>query len=265
MSTNKDKRLLILDLDNTLWDWCTYFVHGIEAQVNYLYKHTSVHPKVIYAAFSQAHKELGCTEHPDAVFLVTERLNTKLTPLQSRRLAVAARERFIAAALPHLKLYDGVVDVISTLPRQWRVALFTDALEPNATLRIGTTGLYRAMSPHLSAITDESEVTDHKPSPSRLLRIAAEFGVDPVNCVVVGDSRAKDVRGANQAGMISVLASYGEIPPGPYLDRLLSVTSYSTRQLSDLAATDEPRYVISSFSDLRDIIAGLSTVGAHAA
>lgn len=250
----KPKKLLILDLDNTAFCWVNYFVYGITAQVEYLSEHTDVHPTVIYAAFSQAHKELGCTEHPDAVFLVAERLDMSLSPKQARRLAVAARERFIAAAVPRLKLYDGVREVITSLPKAWDVALFTDALRPNAELRLQLTHLSNLV-PHLSAIDDDSAPEDHKPSPSRLLRIAAEFGVAPSDCVVVGDSRAKDVRGANEAGMISVLAAYGAIPPGPTLDRLLSVTSYSGRQLADLAADDEADYTINSFYELQDIIA----------
>ena len=168
----KPKKLLILDLDNCVYDWATYFVYGITAQAEYLAKHTNVHPSVVYAAFSEAHKELGCTEHPDAVFLVAARLDMSLSPWQARRLAVAARERFISAAIPHLKLYTGVRDVITSLPKGWEVAICTDALRPNAELRLQLTHLSDLAGGRLSAIDDDSVEADHKPSPSRLLRIA---------------------------------------------------------------------------------------------
>lgn len=248
-------RLLILDLDNTVIDWVRYFGTGIEAQVKFLAESLGHTRNDVYEAFKGAHAYLGCTEHPDASYYAVRSLadeNVKNARDLARELALLSRERFLLAALPKLALYEGTkATVASVRALGIRVIGFTDALLPNAEFRLAATGL---RLDGLSALNALSPKSDHKPSPSRLLRLAEAEGVHPSQCVVVGDNPSKDIQGANDAGMVSVLAAYGQVKPCHELDEVHKVTSWSP---SDIAAQHAPvkaHFTANCFSDIFHIL-----------
>lgn len=248
-------QLLIVDLDNCLWDWVQYFGAGIEAQVKFIAESLGHAKEGVYEAFKGAHAYLGCTEHPDASYYAVRSLadeNAKNARDLARELSLLSRERFLLAALPKLSLYDGTkTTMAATRGLGIRVIGFTDALRPNAEFRLAATGL---RLDGLSALTATSPKSDHKPSTSRLHRIAEAEGVHPSQCVVVGDNPSKDIQGANDAGMISVLAAYGQVKPCHELDEVHKVTSWSP---SDIAAQHAPvkaHFTANCFSDIFHIL-----------
>lgn len=250
-------RLLILDLDNCLWDWVAYFGAGIESQVKFIADSVGHTREGVYEAFKRAHAHLGCTEHPDASYyairsLADEASDNPAGLARARELALLSRERFLLAALPKLALYEWTkATVVAIQALNIRVIGFTDALRPNADFRLAATGLYLD---GLSALNALSTKSDHKPSTSRLHRIADAEGVHPSQCVVVGDNPSKDIQGANDAGMISVLAAYGQVKPCRELDEVHKVTSWSP---SDIAAQHAPvkaGFTANCFSDIFHIM-----------
>lgn len=56
------------------------------------------------------------------------------------------------------------------------------------------------------------DVKNTKPDPEPLFLACEQLGVEPSQCVYVGD-HIRDIEAGNRAGMITVLASYGYIPP----------------------------------------------------
>ncbi|WP_230658652.1 HAD family hydrolase [Psychrobacter sp. I-STPA10] len=56
------------------------------------------------------------------------------------------------------------------------------------------------------------DVTNTKPDPEPLFLACQQLGVEPSQCIYVGD-HVRDIEAGNRAGMITVLASYGYIPP----------------------------------------------------
>ncbi|RYX84606.1 HAD family hydrolase [bacterium] len=58
-------------------------------------------------------------------------------------------------------------------------------------------------------IVTGDEVTTPKPNPEGVLRVAEKLGIEPKNCVFVGDSPA-DIGAAENAGMFSVVAGWHE-------------------------------------------------------
>ena len=61
------------------------------------------------------------------------------------------------------------------------------------------------------------ETTGHKPDPEPLLLAAERLGVDPRDCVYVGDSPF-DVRAAKAAGMHAIAVTWGRIHDRPKLE-----------------------------------------------
>lgn len=73
-----------------------------------------------------------------------------------------------------------------------------------------------------------------KPSPHSFLKMAEQLGVEPENILYVGNSHAKDIKGAHAAGMKTafVLAGWKKFFNKPLKDSEISFKSY--RQLQDI-------------------------------
>jgi phosphoglycolate phosphatase len=64
-----------------------------------------------------------------------------------------------------------------------------------------------------SAVTISGDtLPERKPHPQPLLHAVAQIGVSPANSIYVGDD-ARDIQAGNAAGMATVAALYGFIPP----------------------------------------------------
>ena len=63
-----------------------------------------------------------------------------------------------------------------------------------------------------------SEVEWAKPRPEIFLEIAARLGVEPAECVYVGDRGYEDVHGPQQVGMRAVLVPHSDIPVEQQVD-----------------------------------------------
>lgn len=62
--------------------------------------------------------------------------------------------------------------------------------------------------PHVDVVVGLLETTAHKPDPAPLLEGARRLGVDPADCVYVGDA-VVDVQAARAAGMAAVVVTWG--------------------------------------------------------
>lgn len=83
---------------------------------------------------------------------------------------------------------------------------------------------------HFDTVICGDMVERKKPDPQALLKAAEEFGIDPVNCLMMGDSRS-DVKAARAAGFGIICVSYGynhgedisDYQPDAVVDSLLDV------------------------------------------
>jgi pyrophosphatase PpaX len=62
--------------------------------------------------------------------------------------------------------------------------------------------------PHVDVVVGLLETTAHKPDPEPLLEGARRLGVDPADCIYVGDA-VVDVQAARAAGMAAVAVTWG--------------------------------------------------------
>jgi phosphoglycolate phosphatase len=61
------KKMIITDLDNTLYDWVTYFSLSFKAMVNELEDILDINKKQIFEEFKTIHQYYGNTEQPFAI------------------------------------------------------------------------------------------------------------------------------------------------------------------------------------------------------
>ena len=89
------------------------------------------------------------------------------------------------------------------------------------------------------AVVSGDTLPERKPSPLPLLHAAKTLGVDPRECVFVGDAE-RDCQAAQAAGMYSVIAGFGYLGDGDRADEWFQHGWLNT-PLDLLAWLDKPR------------------------
>src|SRR4051812_33441002 len=106
--------LVILDMDNTLYDWVTYFAKAVEAMVVTASAVLNVDEERLRQELREVHVRYGNTEHPFALLetRTVEHRFPSATPAERYQLLVRAFEAFGAQRDQHLKLYPDVVQTL---------------------------------------------------------------------------------------------------------------------------------------------------------
>lgn len=253
-------RLLITDLDNTLYDWVSSFVPAMLAMVEVGAPALGVTPDQLLDELREVHQLHGNSEHPYAL-LETRSAKHKYSDVQIDRIPTDlddALHAFNRVRKTALKLYDGVLETLKTLlEREVPVVAFTDARVPNSLFRLQKLELVPLLArlyaprpryelPQLARsvipVSDEFvrvlSADDRKPNPKALLDICDDFRVLPSQVVYVGDSLTRDVYMARQAGVVSAWAKYGTEYDRSLWKYLTKVTHWTE---SDVQSEEELR------------------------
>lgn len=227
MSDTPRCSLLILDLDNTLWDWVGAWHNGFK---NLLH---TVQPllqnseqEVFLHAVKEFHQTQGTSEaelHP----LTLKPFNAKHFTDDVAAMLRSASCRRRAVQHEATKLYPGVESVLRNAHADGvKIVACTESRRCHTRKRLqkfnieslfarvycrgdtsietspATTGdwRYRILPDSLS-----------KPDPSILHLICNEMGIAPRSTLYVGDSLQRDVAMAQQAGVLDVHAEYGQV------------------------------------------------------
>lgn len=223
---------VILDLDNTLYDWVNFFVPAVRAMVRRAAMLLDMDAESLAEELRQVHVRHGNTEHPFAL-LETAAVQRRLpgrTPAEQHDYLSAAFEAFNATRAERLHLYPDVLATIATIRAAGcRVVGHTEATDVNIINRVRALSLQTALDelyaprfdgpPHPlgSGRTRRSDSVRvvalpsgaRKPDPGAAREILRRIGVPAQRCLYVGDSLAKDITMAKQAGMRTAWARYG--------------------------------------------------------
>ena len=136
-------KVAVFDLDNTLYDWVSYFVPAFDAMVGALVREHNIEEAQLLASLQRVHQAQGTTEY---AFALSE-LDV-LHEIEEWASADApthpAIEAFQAEAAHRLRAYEGVVDVLGTLHEEGRTLVaYTDAMATYADIRLDQFGLAR--------------------------------------------------------------------------------------------------------------------------
>lgn len=106
-----------------------------------------------------------------------------------------------------VRVHDGIETVLSEVRRRGvPQAVFTGNSRQAAQILLEGTGLRS----HFDIVVGGNEVESPKPAPDGVLKAARELGLDPQNCLYVGDSPL-DVGAAEAAGASPVHAGWGHL------------------------------------------------------
>ena len=282
-------KLLVTDLDNTVYDWLGAHVPAFNAQIAELGRLTGLPEQELLGAYRRVHQRQHTSEYAYA-FLeldVLDGFDGGLGPSERLRRYGTALQVYRAEHLRRLRLYPGVHATLSELrARGIRVVAHTDAMMFYASLRVCVLGLEPlfdglfAVRDHIwpagvlppfselfsghdrfrSRVATQEELPPDlvKPDPEVLWRILRRFDVTSAETLYVGDSLSKDVRVAQRAGVHDVYAEHGLAYNSPLYGRLVEVTHWSA---ADVRAETElrrhpvsPTAKISAFPELVHVI-----------
>lgn len=197
MSRAHDLRGVLLDLDGTLLDTARDMAHALNrlrvaeglgelpfSTIRPLVSHGA--PRLIRFAFGE----------PDAAYY--ESLRTRFLDFYRTALAV------------HTRLFAGFEEVLAAIEQaglRWGIVTnkpgwLTDPL-------LAELGL----APRCGCVVSGDTLTERKPHPLPLLHAAALLGLEPRQCVYLGDAE-RDVQAARNAGMIPLVAGFGYLNEG---------------------------------------------------
>jgi phosphoglycolate phosphatase len=285
-------RLVVTDMDGTLYSWIDYIVPAVESMVDAVGKATGFPRLKVVQSLKAVYSKYESNEYPFA--LQESSLYAEFPEFGSfdKLVIEPARMAFAEARRKYLKPYKTVVDTLVTLrERKIPVVALTDAPRNPAEQRVkrmeldkhltalytmpGFTfpasaegeklvapdilqkeekGAYRAACPVVE-LPREYE----KPKTDGLLRICKDYNVDPKHVLVVGDSLKKDIGMAREVGAIDCWAEYGTYLSLEYRERLdiISAPAITRRHASSVYETvpaAKPSHALSNFGRILEII-----------
>jgi len=229
-------RVLVTDLDNTLYDWVEIWYRSFTALLETLAVESGVAFDQLVEEARVVHQRHGTSEY---AFLVQELPSLlRLSPGDDlvRRYARAIHA-YRQARTASLRLYPGVRETLCALrARGCLLVGYTESLSYYAGYRMRKLGLDQLLD-HLYSPADHAlprgltpeqvrthpaehyafhhtlhhhlPAGTHKPDARVLLDILADVGCEREEALYVGDSLLKDVAMAQDAGVTDVHAAYG--------------------------------------------------------
>lgn len=276
-------RLLVTDLDNTLWDWFHAWHSSFSAMLSRLSEMSGVEEDRLVTEIQAVHRARGTTEYS---YLLNElpsllAIAGDVEPIQVFDDAIHAMH---SARVRHTFLYLGVKRTIEYLRNCGvPVVAYSESLAYWTEWRIKATGLdglvsvlYTSPDHDFPAGVTAEDIrkrpaheyglkdTEHrlvpsgtfKPNPLILQQIVKDYDVYPHEAVYVGDSLMKDVAMAQEVGVQDVHAAYGLAQDRQGYDLLRRVSHWSQDDIERekrLSARSDiyPSYILTeSFAEL---------------
>lgn len=227
---------IIMDLDNTLWDWVDFWYREFVIKLDGIKEATGLSDERICAEIREVHQARGTSEY-SLLFEELPCLKKEFGSTEAIQKGMEAtikafrRERKIA-----LKMYPGVGDFLHemkamgctlvaftesqsfyTFSRFRRLALdgvidFLYTTEDEVSVDANISDRRKYQSDYYKFKITEARTTpkgEVKPNPHILLSIIEEVGSAPDDCVYIGDNLHKDIPMAKEAGVLDAYAAYG--------------------------------------------------------
>ena len=271
--------MLIVDLDNTLFDWFEIWYATFQPIHAGLLRHLPIDRDALDPAIRRIHQKRRTSEY---TFLLDE-LNTDLPTTKNLRelltneIAESKKARDLT-----LKLYPTVLRTLWEIKRRGtRIVAYTESLSFYSAYRLKKLGLDGVIdflySPpdhdlpvgisinKIRSLPEDfyqlniTEIRhtppgEIKPNPKLLKAIVADFNTPVSECLYIGDSLFKDVAMAQDAGLHDVYAEYGAASQRTEYDLLRSVSHWTDEDVErEKAATKrnvKPTLSVETFSEV---------------
>lgn len=274
------QQVLVLDMDNTLYDYVAFFGPAFRAMIHVLSYDLKVSEDDLYNDFRKIFKSVGTFDYQ---FLIAQLPYTKgMSDAELARQIARGRQAFDRAKAKRLRTYGGLAETLHQLHAGGvDLVVLTNAPYYHAYSRLkdikvadyitgffAWVGNYPTSGAEAEAFCRAREKIrsrfkisffldsdDIKPSRSSYDAVVAHFGGGTAY-TAVGDSVRKDLVPAHLSGMRTIWAKYGTKVDDRNLKTLLRVTPWSSQQYREHTeyGSFRPDYVIEKPSDLLDIV-----------
>ncbi len=289
-------RLVVTDMDNTLYSWIDFIVPAVEAMVDAVQRATGFPRIQVVQALKEVYGKYESNEYPFA--LQESRIFQAFPEFGSfdKLVIEPARAAFSYARRKYLVPYKGVVETLTALKeKRVLVVALTDAPMNPARARVKALGLDELLtalytmpgfdfpkhadgSPLVAAeILQKSQQGAYdakcpaielpreweKPNTSGLKKILNTYGLAPRDVLVVGDSVKKDIAIAQELGCHDAWAEYGTWVSTEYRERLDIISSpaitrrHAAHVLEAGAQPVKPTRALSNFTQVLELVATL--------
>jgi len=258
--------VVVLDLDDTLWDWVGMWHACFKAMLDELVKMSGVGERRLLADFKEVFGRHGTTEYAFAI--------EELASLRAKDPGENLPEFYEAAIGAYrqmrrqvLKLYPGVREALDTMKDNGVLLVgYTETKAFYSRYRLRKLGLDRVLD-YLYSPADDDLPADlepeqvryyaaeryqlrrtihrhtpagrQKPAPEVLLQILKDVGAETHESIYVGDKLVKDIAMAHSAGVTDVHAKYGDSHDSEEYELLKQVTHWSGAAVRREAETTE--------------------------
>lgn len=248
--------VLIFDLDNTLYDWVSYFTKSFYAMVEVAVELLVVDRNQLLDELRQVHIKYEDSEHPYSLLeSATVRAKFGEDIDAARAFLDPAFHRFNSSRNANLKLYDDVKQTLNLLSASgYTLLAHTDSKFFSAFDRLNRLSIAecfekvycreRSNSSSLRPFDEQRwERANHdlkfvelpnnesKPDPRVVWRILEEIDCETSDALYVGDSLSHDILMACNAGVACAWAKYGTKHNVEDYERLVRVSHWSTERI----------------------------------
>ncbi len=261
-----NKIALILDLDNTLYNWMDAYASGLNAQIDYISKFVPLTKKKIENKFKKVFLKYGEVEVLYAVYELEFWKYLTIQKDQRKRIQKKSLEIFFQNFNKELKLYPTVKNTL-IWAKQNQIKIF--ALSDAYPFFVH----HRLKKCHIENIFDKIYVTKDKinlhvkdvkflsnmiilpsnkskPSPYTINEIKKDYHLKKENMFLVGDNIAKDIECAKKAEITSILVQYKNSSKSQSRQLLSKVTPWKKSITKKLV----PDFKIEEFQEIKKII-----------
>lgn len=276
-------KLLITDLDDTLYSWIGFFIPAFYGMVEELSRILKKDKEELLDEYKHIHQKKGSVEYPYATIYLPSVLSAYPNHSQKELLHELdpAFHKFNSIRKKQLQLYPNVKETLNKVSEMGiKIVGYTDSAEENGFyrlqkldiddlfLRVYVSDSQYERPDHLPSSTKTQIVHGKKPNPELVRQICKHESVTLNEAIYVGDSITKDIYMAKIAGVTSVLCKYpcdAQTTVDLYL-KLVAISHWTEEDFqSELELKKKcqdnnihPDYTVDSFEHLITIIQELN-------
>lgn len=274
-------KLVITDLDDTLYSWIGFFIPAFYDMVQELSLLINVSKEELVKEYKIIHQEVGSTEYPFATLNLPS-VKRKYYGIVDEEVKVelnSAFHKFNSTRKKLLKLYPGVEDTLKFFcDNNITVVAYTESAEENGFYRLKKLGIdnyfkevYVSDSLYKRPDTIPFSPKTHivhgrKPNADILKEICCVEKINICEAVYIGDSLSKDMLMAKQAGITSIWCDFSRDDIQDLYSKLVDISHWKEQdfQLEQQYKNEwkinnySPDYTIHSFEECREILTSLN-------
>lgn len=274
-------KLVITDLDDTLYSWIGFFIPAFYDMVQELSLLINVPKDELLEEYKTIHRKVGSVEYPFATLNLpsVKKKYCGLTDEQVKMKLNSVFHKFNSTRKKLLKLNPGVEDTLKFFnDNNIKVVAYTESAEENGFYRLKKLGIdnffkkvYVSDSLYKRPDTIPSSPKTHivhgkKPNVAILKEICFDEKADICEAVYIGDSLSKDMLMAKQAGIISIWCDFPRDDIRDLYSKLVAISHWKEQdfQLEQQYKNEwnekgyNPDYIIHTFGECKEILSRIN-------